>query len=197
MKPRPTSKPKLVDLVARIESVTDHLTQFWAHADGWAPEGAGELLGKSRLDRFSGLTKCLRLWVRPTKLPDLEGGLILAWTNLGSLAESAIKLYLAVFYQDYCADVKAPSKKGKRAAPDELTLEQLRQYLERKDLLSKKSRRFVSKIQPRRNAIHSFRHRDIGTFGDFRNAVRSYLSLLEDVNNHLPYPDGSYDPGNA
>lgn len=47
---------------------------------------------------------------------------------------------------------------------------------------------FIDKVQQRRNAIHAFKPRDIGTLIEFKQCVVEYWKLLEEVHNSLPYP---------
>ena len=53
---------------------------------------------------------------------------------------------------------------------------------------------WILKIQQRRNAIHAFRDRDIGSFDEFYVDVRRLLGLLRRVNGQLPYPDDRLVP---
>jgi hypothetical protein len=47
----------------------------------------------------------------------------------------------------------------------------------------------VQRVQQRRNAIHAFKDRDIGSVEEFFDEVRIYLDFLVDVTMGLPYPD--------
>ncbi len=47
---------------------------------------------------------------------------------------------------------------------------------------------WILKIQQRRNAVHAYQDRDIGTFDEFFFDVRRYLEFLRHLNNSLPYP---------
>jgi len=198
--------------VDEIIKLHTKIRNFWSHPKGWAPNDAAELLGKSRLDRQLSLAYCLKLWLTQTppvepvniypceKVADsftesdvqAEGRLILAWANLGSLVEGAMKFFLCVFEHDYSA---SPSTKGKDmtpVAPDELSLEKLKQFFCEKiwsDPDKAYLNRFVDLVQQRRNAIHSYRNQDIGTLHEFYAAVRTYLAFLIDIEGTVPYPD--------
>ena len=52
----------------------------------------------------------------------------------------------------------------------------------------------IQTIQQRRNAIHAFKDRDIGTKEEFTNNIRIYLNILRYINYRLPYPDDIYAP---
>jgi hypothetical protein len=188
-------------VVSRIIKLNADLQKFWSNSHGWAPIEAAGLLSKSRLDWQVSLSETLSLWIQEPPKPLTAGELILAWTNLGSLVEGTLKTFLSVWYKDYAGDIENlklanvyDKKKDKILEPDGLTLEPLRKYFEFKTLLSKPSIALVKLVQRRRNAIHAFKDKNIGTTEEFQGAVRSYLEMLREVNNGLPYPDAPYMP---
>ncbi len=186
-------KISIDEVVDRIVTLNNGLRQFWTKANGWAPIEAAQLLSKSRIDWQVSLSACLKIWlVEP--LPDNESGrLILAWANLGSLVEGTMKLFLSVWYKDYNNDVEAIKKKEKLIDPDGLQLEPMRQFF-RKRIWGEDWDMWIQHIQQRRNAIHAYKSRDIGTFDEFFADVRRYLKFLRYINSKLPYPDGMYIP---
>ncbi len=169
------------------------LRQFWTKADGWAPIEAAQLLSKSRLDWQVSLSICLKIWVSEPLPDDENGRLILAWANLGSLVEGTMKLLLSVFYKAYRDDVEAIKKKGKLMDPDDLQLESMRQFF-RKRIWGEEWDVWIQHIQQRRNAIHSYKNRDIGTFTEFCDDIRKYLEFIRHINSRLPYPDDIFVP---
>lgn len=176
------------EVVDRIVSLNDGLGQFWTEAEGWAPIEAAHLLSKSRLDWQVSLSVCLKIWLSEP-LPENENGrLILAWTNLGSLVEGTMKLFLSIFYKDYKDDVEAIKKKGKLIDIDGLQLESMRQFF-RKKIWGEEWDMWILHIQQRRNAIHAYKNRNIGNFNEFFDDVRRYLEFIRYLNNRLPYPD--------
>jgi hypothetical protein len=184
----------------RIIKLNAGLQKFWSASHGWAPIGAAGLLSKSRLDWQVSLSEALQIWTRK-KTPLTPGELILAWTNLGSLVEGTLKMFLSVWYKDYAADVddlKSVNvynhKKDQIHEPDGLTIEPLKRYFKHKKLLSQASLDLVELVQQRRNAVHAFKDRKIGDTAEFRGAVRSYLDMVREVNLRLPYPDDIYVP---
>jgi len=44
-------------------------------------------------------------------------------------------------------------------------------------------------IQWRRNVIHAYKDREIGTFEEFEDDVRTYNLLLDNLEGRDPYPD--------
>lgn len=167
------------------------MRQFWTKSEGWAPIEAAQLLSKSRLDWQISLTKSLKIWLIEPPSEEKDGRLIMAWSNLGSLVEGTMKLFLSVWYTSYKNDVDAIKKKGDLIDPDSLQLEQMRQYF-RKSIWRKGDDdwdAWILKIQQRRNAVHAFKNRDIGTFDEFYGDLERYLKFLHYINNRLPYPD--------
>jgi hypothetical protein len=191
----------ILDTIGRIEKLNRGLARFWSESASWAPDSAAALLGKSRLDWQVSLSRSLRHWITDPANAIDDGDLILAWANLGSLLEGTIKTFLSVYYEDYKADLENlkktqawHSKKEALLAPDGLRLEVLIQYCELAKLLPEDELELCRLVQTRRNAIHAFKDRPIGTGVEFQAAVREYLLMLRSTNQRLPYPDEIYMP---
>lgn len=189
------------EVVKRIVTLNAGLQKFWSNSHGWAPIKAAGLLSKSRLDWQVSLSRTLSIWITAPKKALTPGELILAWTNLGSLVEGSLKLFLSVWFDDYAADVENlkaakvyDNKKNKIQEPDSLTLERLRLYFNFKGLLSKDCLTLLELVQQRRNAIHAFKDKSIGDTKEFHKALAGYLEMLREVNERLPYPDDIYSP---
>ena len=189
-----TEHMPIEEVMARIETLSDGLRSFWSKAKGWAPIEAAHLLGKSRLDWQVSLTVCLGKWIEKPSEKEASGSLILAWANLGSLVEGTLKLFLSVYYKDYKNDIDAIKKKGELQDPDVLQLESLRQFFKKKIWDKEPWDNWIQKIQQRRNAIHAYKDRDIGSHDEFLDDVRNYLKFLRYINSRLPYPDDVYTP---
>lgn len=177
-------------LIKEIISLNEQMVGFWKDSYGWAPVSAADLLGISRLDRLVSLSKSLFHWVKDENISD--GDLILAWTNLGAVVEGSLKLFFSVYYEDYKNDDHAfkDHKTGKIINPAKLKMDKILQFLEKKDLLlDPDSRIFLRRyLQPRRNSIHAYEDKDIGTYHEFIEGLESYLLLLYDIQGSLPYP---------
>jgi hypothetical protein len=189
------------EIVKRIGKLNFGIQKFWSQAHGWAPTEAAGLLAKSRLDWQVSLSRTLILWVEQSDKSLTPGELILAWANLGSLIEGTLKTFLSVWYDDYMDDIddlkKANAyhhKKAEPLQPDGLTLGPLALYFENKKLLSAESTALIELAHNRRNAIHAFQDKELGTTEEFQAAVRTYLKLLREVNGRLPYPENTYIP---
>jgi len=179
------------EVVDRIVTLNDGLRKFWTKAEGWAPIESAKLLSKSRLDWQVSLSSCLKIWLTYPLSDDERGCLILAWSNLGSLVEGTMKLFLSVWYREYKNDIEAIKKKGKLIDPDSLQLELMRQFF-RKRIWNEDWDAWIQHIQQRRNAIHAYKSRNIGSFNEFFADVRKYLEFLRYINSRLPYPDDMY-----
>jgi hypothetical protein len=159
---------------------------FWKHSRGWAPAETSDLLDKSMLECQSSLASSLARWVGANS----PGDLILAWANLGALVEGHLKLFLCVYYNDYRSDVAAILRKGKLADPDGCGLELLRNFFAKRIWdVGTNWNSYVHLVQQRRNAIHAFKHRNIGTFVEWQKNLRLHLSFIRDVSGRFPYPD--------
>lgn len=181
------------EVVERIITLNEELTDFWGNARGWAPIEAAELLSKSRLDWQVSLSRSLNRWISEPIAIDDYGSLILAWVNLGSLVEGTLKLFLSVWYKQYQVDIEAIKNREKLVEPDVLKLESLRQFF-KKRIWDNEWDDWVYNVQQKRNAIHAYKHRDLGNYNDLLRCIRKYLELLRFINGRLPYPDFVYAP---
>jgi hypothetical protein len=48
---------------------------------------------------------------------------------------------------------------------------------------------WITHIAERRNSIHAFKRRDIGSFEEWRKDLRIHLSFIQDLDSRLPYPE--------
>lgn len=181
-----TKQMAIKEVVFRIVDLNKSLAEFWGKASGWAPTDAANLLSRSRLDWQVSLSESLGHWTGRKKLSD--GDLILAWANLGSLVEGTMKLFLSVHYDDYKKDIFAIRKRGQLVDPDQLMLEHLKQFFKTKEIFIHWNK-FVELVQQRRNAVHAFRTRKIGTHSEFCKTVIQYHEFLLEIKADLPYPD--------
>ena len=105
--------------------------------------------------------------------PDHNGGLILAWTNIWTLVENTMKLFLSVYLIDYRVDEKAMYK-GKVVDPDGAKFDKLIIFFKEKiwmDDERDECNQWVTKIQQRRIAIHAYKNREIGSFDELHDVI--------------------------
>lgn len=174
----------------QICSLTDQKLALWADVFGYAPIAAAIKLDKAMLTWMKSLTYTLRMWENQAELGELdmtEGEQILAYANLGSLVESWLKFFLSVYYLDYLHNPH--QRKGTVVEPEDLELEELKQYC--RGILWSDSAKdpmflWIEKVQRRRNAIHSYKYRDIGKAEEFLDDLEQYQTFLNLICNHLP-----------
>jgi hypothetical protein len=172
-------------LCSRIAKLTGRIMAFWSDG-GWATDNTAELLEKSKLGWLASLAESLQRWPSTTS----GGDLILAWTNLGALVEGQLKLFLCVFYKDYQDDLDGIFRCGQKIIPDKAGLEELLQFYKTSITIAPPDwEPYVRLVQTRRNAIHAFQHRDIGSLDEWIDALRVHLSFVRRVGGDLPYPD--------
>ena len=179
----------LVDLDV-IASISIRTAQFWAEAHGWAPKDAADALSRARLDWLASFSRTLKFRVQEvTEHPDEPAALICAWVHLRTLVEGNLKLFLTVFLSDYMADSHAPKsqKAGTSLEPDTLSLEAIRQFLVKRDLLPA-HHSFIEIIQKRGNTIHAFADKPIGSGEEFLECLHGYRLFLADLEDSLPNP---------
>ena len=178
-----------------IVKINTHIRDFWAYAWEWAPRDAALLLSKSRLDLQVSLSHALELWLEPCAEEQRDGRLILAWANLGSLIEGTLQWFLSVYEGDY-SGTPVKTWKGKELDIDGLQLAQLRRFFDKhvwtSDDLHWSS--WIEHVGRRRNAIHAFRDRDLGTIDEFAEDVSRYGELVSELDGRVPYPDDNYGP---
>ena len=177
------------DISAVIDNIVERngrICEFWSVSHGWASPEAADLLSRSRLDLQVSMSETLHYWTDKAG----PGDLVLGWANIGALMEGTLKWFLAVFYDDYRNDLDAKrDKHGNLVNPDGLKLELLRQFFQKKiDHIYDAHKAFIERAQFRRNAIHTFKHREIGTHDELQQGIIDYRALLEDADGIIPYP---------
>jgi hypothetical protein len=185
------------EIISEIVKLNTGLRDFWRNSHGWAPIGAAQLLSKSRLDWQVSMSESLHRWVDIPAGKDAASTQLLGYANLGALVEGTLKLFLSVFYNDYKGDTDAIKKKDAIVDPDGVTLEPMRQFFKKRiwaDTPRDNWDAWILRIQNRRNAIHAFKDREIGTHSELVDDIRIYFKLVRRINGQLPYPDGHHGP---
>ncbi|MEK0289282.1 hypothetical protein P5F77_01975 [Caldifermentibacillus hisashii] len=176
-----------MDYLIEIKEKSTQILTFWSSPIGWAPDSAADKLLVARLDWMKDLTNCLDIW-NDKSIFLTDGELLLAWANLGALVEGWLKLFYCVYYEDYLRNPKL--HKGKIIEPNNMRFEDLKQF-SRGILWDKGSEwdNWVELIQHRRNAIHAFNDRNIGTPIEFAKNIQKYNIFIDIIDQRLPYPD--------
>jgi hypothetical protein len=183
----------VLDTIAEICRRNEDIRDFWSYAGEWAPPEASTLLAKSRLDWQAALSHCLMLWISENHPNERQAGaVILGWANLGALVEGTLKWFLSVYRNQVPDD--AIKRYRDPIGPEEATLEQLRVFYTKHHVWINEAERrrwdpWIRKVRDRRNAVHAYRDRDIGTFEDLHDGIERYLELLSTLEGRVPYPD--------
>jgi hypothetical protein len=185
----------IADTIDDIIRIIDGIFSFWsADAPGWAPREASELLEKARLDRQASLARMLRHWADDFQDDEMEGALILAWANLGALIEGSMKWFLCVHATSYeCDPVVLES--GRQLEPEGLFFGRMCRFFEEHVWMPgqvEQWRDWINMVRERRNAIHAYQDRPIGTFKEFHAAVIGFREFLITLDGQVPYPDAEY-----
>lgn len=170
--------------VLRIQTMNTAL--IWKDIHGIATEATAQKLDIAMLDWMSSLTDSLQIWIDKGYFMT-DGELILARTNLGALVESWLKLFYCVFYEDYLRNPKT-DRKGAMIEPEDMSFEALKNFSIGKlwDDRQDKEYLWVEKVQHYRNAIHSFKWREIGTPAAFIDDVLIFCDFVDNILSHFP-----------
>ena len=166
---------------------TNNTALIWKDVHGIAPDNAAKKLDIAMLDWQSELTKTLKIWI-DKGLDMTVGELILARANLGAVVESWLRFFYCVFYDDYI-NQPMKNKKGQILEPEkDMRFEDLKKFSTGILCDDEKSKDYiwVDSIQKKRNAIHSFTYKDIGTPLDFLLDVDYLCEFVDMILNHLP-----------
>lgn len=190
------------DTLDYIIQITNNTTLLWKEAahQSIPPQLAAKKIDDAMLDWMRELTKTLRLWTDKGGLMT-SGELILARANLGAIVESWHKFFYCVYVDDYQKN-PIPGSKG-AIAPNDLSFEDLKRYS--RGILYTPNDDFdnwVSRVQSKRNAIHSFNYREIGSADDFYDDIEKLYDFIELITDRVPpvedyiqaYPAGYEHP---
>ena len=182
-----------------LRNITNNQALIWKKTHGIAPDKVEIKMDAAMLKWLVELTDCLNIWIEKG-LQMTEGELILARTNLGAIVESWLKFFYSVYYEDYLKNPNVNKRKKTVVEPEDMSIEPLKLYStgilwddEKSDWYC-----WVEKIQKRRNAIHSFKYKDIGTAQDFLDDTDRLYDFVDMITNHFPpiedmiesYPSG-------
>lgn len=180
------------DACDRIIEVSAKWAAFWPTSHGWAPSIAADLMKQELMDRQLEMARALKNWPKRLIEKESQGDLVLAWTNLGSVIEGALKVYMCVFYSDWLNDVDVPIKNGNKKTPDGGRLgavfEEIIQFINKKELFKKDEIKFIKLVQRQRNLIHPLKMGTVAGREAFEDAVIHTAALHHDIELRLPAP---------
>ncbi len=182
--------------VRRIIATTTAMARFWRQAHGWAPASAADLLAAARLDRQVSFAHTLPSYLEPFPAQEVEARLILGYVTLRSLCEGILKLFFAVWWKIYSLDADAvKTEKGAILPPGAISFDNLIALHLKK--IDPQQKLFLRRIQERGNAIHHFKHAEIGSQEELIGDIDQFLKFLLAVNARIPYPDDGFNPARA
>jgi len=184
-----TSTDDACDLIIGIST---KWAAFWPRSHGWAPSIAADLMKQELMDRQLEMARALKKWPKRLLDEDSQGDLVLAWTNLGSVIEGALKVYMCVFYVDWLNDEDTPVRRSDKKTPDGGKLgamfEEIIQFVAKKGLFKEEEIEFIRLVQQQRNLIHPLKMGTVKDRKSFEEAVFHTAALHNDIELRLPDP---------
>lgn len=167
--------------------ITNNTALIWKEARGIAPDTAADKLDYAMLEWLSELTRTLKIWI-DKGLSMTTGELILARANLGAVVESWLKLFYTVYYDDYKGSSPFKNNKGRITEPEKIKFEDLKNSSTGKlwDDNTSFYYKWVDSVQSKRNAIHSFQYKEIGTPQEFLDDIDHLYDFVDNVRSHFP-----------
>ncbi|MGE3779907.1 MAG: hypothetical protein AB7F89_22150 [Pirellulaceae bacterium] len=178
---------KVPDCILKVKQAHQRIATTWRDG-GWAPPKAAELLRGLNLDRLVSLAASLEIWTKRPPADQEEGRLVLSWANLGALVEGTMCWFLCV-HEDSYAESPLINKRGDIIAPDDIWFARLIDFFTSTVLdpvAAQRWRSWLDMVRERRNSIHAYRRRDLGTFQELRRAIRQYADFLGDLQSRVP-----------
>ena len=169
-----------------LKNYTKNTALLWKQSRGIATDDVADKMDAAMLDWMVELTDCLGIWIEKG-LQMTDGELILADTNIGALVESWLKFFYCVHYRDYVRERQNGAGRQPMREPEKLQFVELQQFSEGRLWDAGSSwNQWVDKIRNRRNGVHSFLFRDIGTAQDFITDVDELLNFVRLIHDRLP-----------
>lgn len=164
---------------------TNNTILLWKDVYGIASNASATKLYKAMLEWQKELTDTLEIWINKG-LDMSTGELILARANLGSVVESWLKFFYCVYYDDYRK--KPIIDKRKMIEPENAKFEDLIDFSTGKLWADSDSPEYLwaDTVRYKRNAIHSFKYRDIGTPQDFLDDMNHLYDFVDNILSYLP-----------
>lgn len=170
-----------------IKIRTNNNEILWNNIHGIATEDTANIMDKAMLNWLTELTNTLEIWINKG-LNLTTGELILARTNLGSIVEFLLRHFYTAYYEDYQNNPITNKNNVAKNAQKDASFDELKKFsigiLWKDD--TDPMYKWVDSIQHKRNAIHSFLYKEIGTPTEFLNDVDFLLDFIKKIENQLP-----------
>ena len=168
---------------------TKEFSRIWKDCKYFAPKSVTKKYAKVVLDWQVSLTETLDIWI-DKGINMSDGELILANANVGALVECWLRLFLCAYYEDYILN---PIKiKNEVIEPENATFEELKVFFSKTVFTEQENNewfKWIDEIQHKRNAIHSFKYREIGTGNDYLKNLQKYCEFVDFIFDRFPIID--------
>ncbi|MBP3854801.1 MAG: hypothetical protein IK990_04180 [Ruminiclostridium sp.] len=170
-----------------IKIKTKNNEVLWNDIHGIAPAGTAIIMDKAMLNWLTKLTNTLEIWINKGENMT-TGELLLARVNLGSIVEFWLRHFYTAYHEDYMKNPIRDKKQRIKAPEKDLSFEELKKlstgilWDDEKDNMYK----WVDSVQHKRNAVHSYLYKEIGTVSDFLNDINTLRSFIELIERRLP-----------
>lgn len=169
-----------------LKNKTESTCLMWKDVHGYAPDKVANILDSAMLEWQIELTDALEIWI-DKGLNMTNGELILARVNLGAVVESWLRFFYTIYREEY--DKDPVKRKNKNLSPENtLTFDDMVNYSTGIlwDDETSEDYRWLNSIRNKRNAIHAFMYRDIGTPTDFLNDIVYMCHFVELLCDRFP-----------
>lgn len=139
------------------------------------------------LDRLTELTDALEIWINKG-LRMTTGELLLAYVNLGSIVESWLRHFYTAYNNDYKSNPIKSKNKTTKNSWKEASFDDLQKYSIGILWKNKNDRlyQWVDSIRDKRNAVHSYLRKELGTPQNFINDIDYLKDFIKLIVEHLP-----------
>ena len=158
----------------------DGFGHYLLQADEWGYPATAELIQSQRFVWFTSLIRCLRKFLDEPFNDEPYAQQILGYVSLRSLCEYLLKIYALVHDADYeHSDKKFKNHDGSTIPTSGLSYEQLKQTF--RFLAHDGFEDYLSRVQQRGNAIHSYKNRSIGVHPDLCADIRHFAAFFHEI----------------
>jgi hypothetical protein len=162
-----------------LESLED-FAQSLLQVDDWGYPSSVELVQAQRFVWFASLARCTRKFLEGPFDDERSAQQILGYVSLRSLCEYLLKVYVLTHVSDYeSSDKHFKNSDGSMVPAMNLTYEQLKQTF--RFLHHEEFEEYLTRIQQRGNAIHSYRNRTIGNYSELCADIRHFAAFFDEV----------------
>lgn len=171
--------------IIRIRTKNNEI--LWEDIHGITTEDTANIMDKAMLNWLTELTNTLEIWIQKGENMT-TGELLLARVNIGSIVESWLRHFYTAYHEDYMKNPIKDKKHKVKAPEKDLSFEELKNFSisilwkDKNDDMYK----WVDSVQHKRNAVHSYIYKDIGTPRNFLDDIDMLRKFIELIERRLP-----------